>query len=105
MQQSCRTLQGLFPWRLSARHIAATEATLLISGGNNPLDRKVDCSGEPTQRVRVRDPLGPLNLTDPLLGCARLPAIGLGGVVNAPNHVRLRQAQVVTLFHHKPAER
>jgi hypothetical protein len=105
MQQSCRTLKRSFPWRLSARHIPATEATLLISGDNNPLNRDLDRSGEPTQRVRVRDPPRPLNLADPLLGGAGLPALGLGGVVNASNRVRLRQAQVVTLFHHKPAER
>jgi len=59
MQQSCRAPQRALPWRLFARHISATEATLLISGDNNPLNRDLDRSGEPTQRVRVRDPPRP----------------------------------------------
>jgi hypothetical protein len=53
----------------------------------------------------VRDPPRPLNLADPLLGGAGLSALGFGGVVNASNRISLRQAQVVTLFNHKPAER
>jgi hypothetical protein len=96
----------LFPRRLpTTRNVLTTDPTLLIGGSNNPLNRNLNCSGKPTQRVRVRDPPCPLNLADPLLGGAGLSALGLGGVVNASNHISLRQAQVVTLFHHKPAER
>jgi hypothetical protein len=107
IQQSCRTLKrSYFPRRLPpTRSTPTTDATLLIGGSYNPLNRNLDCSGEPTQRIRVRDPPRPLNLADPLLGGAGLSALGLGGVVDASNHISLRQAQVVTLFHHKPAER
>jgi hypothetical protein len=96
----------LFSSRLRAtRNSPTTDPTLLIGDSNNPLNRNLDCSGKPTERVRVWDPPRPLNLADPLLGGAGLSALGLGGVVNASNHISLRQAQVVTLFHHKPAER
>jgi hypothetical protein len=53
----------------------------------------------------VRDSLRPLDLADPLLGGTGLPALGLGGIVSAPDHIGLGQAQAVALFHHEPAER
>jgi hypothetical protein len=82
-----------------------TSADLLISGSNQSLDGNLNRDCEPTQPIRVRDPLRPLNLTDPLLGGAGLPALGLGGVADPPSDIGLRQAKPAALFHHEPAKR